>query len=115
MPKGYWIIRVDVADHEAYKAIARATAKAFSIYSARYLVRGAPVKLVDGAARAYNAVVEFADYPTALACYNSTEYQRTKRVRVVGAAADVIIVEGYDGPQPQRSRNRPIPRLRPKG
>ena len=41
-----------------------------------------------------------ADYATALACYNSPEYQANIKVRQPHSIADLIIIEGYDGPQP---------------
>ncbi len=36
----------------------------------------------------------------ALDCYNSPEYQRATALRKPHAAADIIVIEGYDGPQP---------------
>ena len=44
--------------------------------------------------------LEFPDYATALACYRSPEYQENIKVRLPHATADIIIIEGYDGPQP---------------
>jgi uncharacterized protein (DUF1330 family) len=45
-------------------------------------------------------VIEFPDYETAMACYNSPEYQDNIKVRAANSTGDLIIVEGYDGPQP---------------
>ena len=45
-------------------------------------------------------VLEFADYATALACYRSAEYANALKLRQGKAESDIIIVEGYDGPQP---------------
>jgi uncharacterized protein (DUF1330 family) len=45
-------------------------------------------------------VIEFPDYETALACYHSPEYQANIKVRLPHSAADLVIIEGYDGPQP---------------
>ena len=52
MPKGYWIVRVDVADQEKYKAYVEANAVAFKKYGARFLVRGGKFENPEGAARA---------------------------------------------------------------
>ena len=60
----------------------------------------APYKAVEGVARARQVVLEFKDYATALACYDSEEYQRAKDLRVKASQSDLVIVEGYDGPQP---------------
>ena len=40
------------------------------------------------------------DFETAMACYRSPEYQANIKVRQPHAVADLIIIEGYDGPQP---------------
>jgi uncharacterized protein (DUF1330 family) len=53
-----------------------------------------------GASRSSNVVIEFPDYETAVACYRSPEYQANIKIRQPNATADLIIVEGYEGPQP---------------
>jgi uncharacterized protein (DUF1330 family) len=45
-------------------------------------------------------VIEFPDYAAALACYRSSEYQANIKVRQPHSTADIVIIEGYDGPQP---------------
>ncbi|MDB5634323.1 MAG: hypothetical protein JWR49_3178, partial [Tardiphaga sp.] len=40
------------------------------------------------------------DYDTALACYNSPEYQRLVALRGPHADSDLVIIDGYDGVQP---------------
>ena len=100
MAKGYWIGHVDVADPEAYKAYVQANAIPFAKYGAKFLVRGGQYETVEGGSRTRNAVIEFKDYETALACYKSAEYQAAIKLRSPVSTADIIIVEGYDGPQP---------------
>jgi uncharacterized protein (DUF1330 family) len=100
MPKGYWIARIDVLNADGYSAYVAANKEALSKYGGRFLVRGAPFEAVEGESRARNIVIEFADYATALACYRSADYQRAKALRQGQCVSDLIIVEGYDGPQP---------------
>jgi uncharacterized protein (DUF1330 family) len=100
MAKGYWVAHVDVTDPEAYKAYVAANGKAFSKYGARFLVRGGRFECKEGSARARNVVLEFKDFETALACYNSPEYAQAMQYRLTASLGDVIIIEGYDGPQP---------------
>ncbi len=100
MPKGYWIGRVDVTNPEGYKNYVAANAAAFARYGARFLVRGGAFEAVEGGSRARNVVIEFPDYTTALACWNSPEYKAAKAERDGHAVADIIVIEGYDGPQP---------------
>ena len=100
MAKGYWIAQVDVADPEAYKAYVQANAIPFAKYGARFIVRGGRGEAKEGTWRSRRVVIEFADYATALACYESEEYRRARALREAASTGDLIIVEGYDGPQP---------------
>lgn len=100
MAKGYWIGRVDVQDPEAYKAYAAANAVPFAKYGARFVVRGGSFEAVEGDSRARNVVIEFPSYQAAMDCWNSPEYQDAKAKRDGHAVADIIVIEGYDGPQP---------------
>jgi uncharacterized protein (DUF1330 family) len=100
MAKGYWIVRVDVSDPEAYKPYLAANAEPLRKHGARFLVRGGAYETVEGGSRARNVVIEFKDYATALACYHSPEYAAAKALRIAASSADIIVIEGYDGPQP---------------
>jgi uncharacterized protein (DUF1330 family) len=100
MPKGYWIGRVDVHDPQAYKAYMAANAEAFRAFGGRFVVRGGAFETREGESRARNVVIEFPTYEAAKACYESAVYQAALAHRVAAAVADVIIIEGYDGPQP---------------
>ena len=100
MPKGYWIAHVDVADPEAYKVYVNANAAAFAKYGGRFLVRAGAHVVVEGASRARQVVIEFKDYAAALACYQSEEYQQARALRAKVSVGDLVIAEGYDGPQP---------------
>ncbi len=101
MKKGYWIARVDVYDLESYKVYATHNAEAFRKYGGHFLVRGGPFELKDGTSRARNVVIEFPTYQAAVDCFNSSEYQHALSFRRGPvSSADVIIIEGYDGPQP---------------
>lgn len=41
-----------------------------------------------------------ADDITAMACYRSPEYQENIKRRQPHSIADIVVIEGYDGPQP---------------
>ena len=100
MPKGYWIGRVDVTNPDGYKQYVAANAEPFKKYGARFLVRGGKFEAMEGQSRSRNVVIEFKDYETALACYRSPEYQRAMALRKGHAVSDILVIEGYDGPQP---------------
>ena len=100
MAKGYWIARVDVSDPEAYKQYIAANAEPFARYGARFIVRGGQYDAVEGQARARNIVIEFPSIDAARACWEDEAYKRAKALRDATSVADIIIIEGYDGPQP---------------
>lgn len=100
MAKGYWIARVDVTDAEAYKAYVAANAGAFARFGARFIVRAGPFDCKEGSARARNVVIEFPSLEAAQACYDSPEYQAASALRQKAAESDLVIIGGYDGPQP---------------
>jgi uncharacterized protein (DUF1330 family) len=100
MPKGYWIVRVDIDDPEQYKKYIAANAVPFRQYGARFLVRGGPFETVEGSARQRNAVIEFPSLQAAKECWHSAGYQEVMKLRTPVSTADVVIIEGYDGPQP---------------
>jgi uncharacterized protein (DUF1330 family) len=100
MAKGYWIVRVDIRDMEQYKSYMAANAAPFRKYGARFLVRGGRFETLEGTGRERNAVIEFPSYQAAVDCWHSPEYQAAIRLREPVSTADLVIVEGYDGPQP---------------
>ena len=59
MAKGYWIVRVDIADMEQYKKYVAANAAPLTKYGARFLVRAGPFENPEGTSRTRNAVIEF--------------------------------------------------------
>ena len=101
MAKGYWIARVDVADAEAYKAYVAANAVApLARFGARFIVRAGRFENPEGGSRSRNVVVEFPSYQAALDCWKSADYQAAVKLRLPVSTVDMVIVEGYDGPQP---------------
>ena len=96
MPKGYWIVRVDVTDQERYKAYVQANAAPLKQYGARFLVRGGRFANVEGSSRARNVVIEFPTYQAALDCWNSPGYQQAIKLRQPVSTMDLIVIEGCD-------------------
>src|SRR5256885_11569857 len=100
MTKGYWIVRVDISDREQYKAYVAGNAGPLRKYGARFRVRAGRLENPEGTSRTRNAVIEFPTYQAALDCWKSSEYQAAIKLRQSVSTADLIIIEGYDGPQP---------------
>jgi uncharacterized protein (DUF1330 family) len=99
MAKAYWIARIDVHNMDGYKEYVAQNGAVFKKYGARFLVRGGRFEAKEGTPRSRNVVLEFEDYETALACYNSPEYTRLVAIRSPHAESDLVIIEGYDGVQ----------------
>ncbi len=79
MSKAYWIVRVSVRNEQRYP---------------EYLAAAGPAFQKFAAARERNVVVEFKDRATALACYQSPEYQGARTIRQKYADTDFIIIDG---------------------
>ncbi|MCE4553793.1 DUF1330 domain-containing protein [Pelomonas cellulosilytica] len=100
MPKAYWIARVDVTDPTLYQRYVDGNAAVFAKYGGRFVVRGGPFDSLEGTSRSRNVVLEFESREAALRCYHSPEYAPQIAIRQASAVTDLILIEGYDGPQP---------------
>jgi uncharacterized protein (DUF1330 family) len=100
MPKGYWIVRVDVTDDQQYKRYAAANALPLKRFGGSFLVRGGPFETPEGVSRGRNVVVEFPSYQAAVDCWKADDYQAARKLRTAVSTMDLVIIEGYEGPQP---------------
>ena len=100
MPKGYWIVRADVHDQNRYNDYVAANAEPFRKYGAHFLVRSGQFENTEGESRTRNVVIEFPSYQAALDCWKSPEYQQAIKLRQPVSTLDMVIIEGYEGPQP---------------
>ena len=100
MAKGYWVGRIEVNNEEGYKPYAAANPAIFKKFGAKFVVRAGKFECPEGESRSRNVVIEFPSYADAKACYRSPEYQANIKVRKPHAIVDLLIIEGYDGPQP---------------
>ena len=97
MPKGYWIAHVDVDDAEGYKDYVAAGKVAFEKYGAKFIARGGAFEQVEGdSLGGRHVIIEFKDFQTAKACYNSPEYQKAKAIRTQYSNGRFILVEGVE-------------------
>jgi uncharacterized protein (DUF1330 family) len=101
MIKGYWIARLSIYDQTAYDEYRKRNGRAFAAFGGKFLVRGGPYHGVLGDAREHNVVIEFPSHDAAIACYRSPEYQDAMQYLKAGCEVDLIIIGGYDGPQPE--------------
>jgi uncharacterized protein (DUF1330 family) len=100
MARGYWIGRIDAHDEAGFRPYAAANPAIIKKFGGRYVIRSGKFESVEGQCRSHNVVIEFPDYATAMACYRSPEYQENIKRRQPHSIADIVVIEGYDGPQP---------------
>ena len=100
MAKGYWIAHVEVRNMDGYQVYVKGLPDVLKKFGGRYVIRGGEHEVVEGACKSRNVVIEFPSYEKALACYRSAEYQDLAKHRLAHADADLIVINGYDGPQP---------------
>ena len=100
MPKGYWIARLDITNEAEYAEYRKLNAIAFAKYGGKFLTRGGPFEKVVGTARQHHVVIEFPSHEQALACAHSPEYAAAKTHLVKAAEVDLVVIAGYEGPQP---------------
>jgi len=91
---------MDNSDPERYKVYVAANAAAFKKYGAKFLTRGGKTEAVEGKARERNVVIEFPSFQAALDCWNSPEYKEALKIRKDISTGEIVVVEGYEGPQP---------------
>ena len=96
MAKGYWVANVEVNDLEEYKKYIAGNAGPFAKYGAKFLVRAGQHEVREGQMNSRIVVIEFKDYATALACYDSPEYRAAMEFRLPVAISNLAIVEGWD-------------------
>ena len=101
MAKGYWIARVDVHNDEGYKAYAsRTTPRSSRNSAARFVVRAAnsPQAKAQPLAQRGDRIPGLRDRARLLQFAGIC--QANIEVRQPHSSADLVIIEGYDGPQP---------------
>jgi uncharacterized protein (DUF1330 family) len=103
MSKGYWVVQIDVSDMTGFQRYMKEAQAPFKQYGARYLVRAGTVTAREGGPRSRTTVLEFPSVEAATACYQSPEYQAARQGRLAVSACDLVVITGYDGPQPGES------------
>ena len=94
MPKGYWIGNITVKNPEAYKEYVERDTPIIEGYGGRFIVRGGTVAEREGESLDRYVVIEFPDLESALACWNSPEYQEIAEIRRANSDSRISVVEG---------------------
>jgi uncharacterized protein (DUF1330 family) len=97
MPKGYWVVHLDVTDAAAYQRYREFVQPFLAANGGRFVIRGGAQEVTEGAVKARTVIVEWPSYEAARTAYHSAEYGEGKKLRTAISAADFAIVEGYEG------------------
>ena len=96
MSKGYWIVKANINDNEAFKEYANKAKLAIEKHGGKYMARGGKFSILEGEhSFERNVVVEFESVEKARECFNSKEYQEAKSYREGKADFNAIVIEGY--------------------
>lgn len=94
----YWIASIGIEDPSEIHGYPERASAAVSKYGGRFLSRNGAFKLLEGRIAGDRcAIIEFKDMDTAVACYNSPEYQDALSYREGKAEAVFFVVEGTSG------------------
>jgi uncharacterized protein (DUF1330 family) len=82
---GYFVLLVDINDHDAYAEYVRAVPPTYARYGGRMTVRGPIVDMAEGALVAEKGtrlvVLEFDSVDQARSWWSSEEYQQIRKLR----------------------------------
>ena len=97
MAKGYWISAYrEIIDATKLAAYAELAAPAVIANGGRFLVRGGQMKAKEDGVEQRTVVVEFDNFDTAVATYESDAYKAALKKLQGGVIRDFRIVEGVD-------------------
>lgn len=95
MPKGYWVVHLDVTDVAAYQRYRDFVQPFLDAHGGRFVIRGGEQEVTEGKVRPRTVVVEWPSFAEAQRAYHSAEYTEGKELRTAISAADFAIVEGF--------------------
>jgi uncharacterized protein (DUF1330 family) len=97
MPKGYWITAYrSISDPKKVDAYAKLAPPATAKFGARYLARGVAGAAFEAGQKERIVISEFPSYESAVAAYNSPDYQAALKALGDGAVRDIRIIEGLE-------------------
>ena len=93
--KAYWVCVYEKIDNpEKLKDYAVKARPAVEKFSGKFLARGGKNRTTDGIESPRTVLVEFANYKTAMECYDSLEYQEAHNILKGHVTRHHQIVEG---------------------
>lgn len=97
--RGYWIAHIDVDDVALYREFTESVSETIARHGRAFPGSRRKRRVAEGRSRTRHAILEFPSYEDAVACYESLALTHDGAPRLTGSERDIVIVEGYDGPQ----------------
>ena len=92
--KAYWITRCHVHNSDEYDQYIKLAGPAINKHGGTFLVRGGDQVELEGGPYERTVLVEFANYKTAMECYDSLEYQEAHNILKGHVLRHHQIIEG---------------------
>ena len=92
--KGYWIVRCEYHNQEAFELYAEAATAIVKQYGGKFLVRGGNQIRKENAKLERTVLVEFPSYEIAQSVYDGNEYQNAMQHIKNCSLRDFVISEG---------------------
>ena len=91
----YIVVQIAVQDPSTYERYKAAAPASIAAYGGRYIVRGGPCEVLEGAWQPERLVVlEFPTAAQARAWWHSPEYATAKALRQASAGTEMLLIEG---------------------
>lgn len=90
MPAAYMIVQIKITREDGWPEYRQQVSELFTKHGGRYLVRGAPVEVLEGSYDGRRLVVfEFPSMEVIRSVWNSPEYAEVKKLREGSGELDV--------------------------
>ena len=95
MPAAYMIVQIKITREEGWPEYRKQVAELFAEHGGRYIVRGGPVEVLEGAYDGRRLVIfEFPSMEAIRTVWNSPQYAKLKKLREGSGELDVWAVPG---------------------
>lgn len=95
----YWVARAKINEPVEYKKYTDLVPAIISKFGGKVLARGGKYQIMEGPEKFHRfVVIEFPDFETGVACFQSEEYQKAAAFRRANGAGEVetIMVDAGD-------------------
>jgi uncharacterized protein (DUF1330 family) len=93
-PPGYFVFDIEVTNSQGYQPVIDRTPATLVPYGGRFLIRGGPPKVLEGAAPNRFGIIAFDSVEKAQAWYDSPATKEVTAIRTQTAKSRTFLIEG---------------------